>query len=106
MAERKEQISLLLSDIFFVKTAVGDSRNKEVTLKNNEKFTLMDCRFGQLLQLSPRLAQINISELVSYDIVEAVFHDSIYIKSNAPPYIPRVLTLSKTHRKGFKINFV
>ena len=105
VAERKEQISLQLSDIFFVKTANGDSRNKEVILKNREKFTLMDCKFGHLLQASPKLAQINISELVSYDIVEAIFHDTIYVKSSAPPEIPKVLTLSKTHRKGFKINF-
>jgi DNA-binding LytR/AlgR family response regulator len=105
VAERKAQISILLSDIYFVKTATGDPRNKEITLKNNEKFTLMDCKFGHLLQRSPKLAQINISELVSYSIVDAVLHDAIFIKPTAPIQIPRVLTLSKTHRKEFKINF-
>jgi DNA-binding LytR/AlgR family response regulator len=106
VAERKEQISLLLSDIIFVRTAIGDHRNKEVIIKNGGKLTLMNCTFRHLLQFSNKLVQINISELISYDIVESVFHDIIYIKTTAPKEIPRILTLSKTHRSVFKLNFV
>jgi len=105
VAERKEQVSLLLSDIYFVQTAAGDRRNKEILMKSGEKLTLMDCTFGNLLQLSPKLAQINISQLISYDIVEAVLHDTIYLKPHAIAQMPKILTLSKTHRQKFKVNF-
>ena len=106
IAERKEQVNLLLSDFLFVKTAIGDPRNKEVILKNGKIFTLMDCKFSHLLQLSPKLIQINISQLVSYDIVDGVLHDTIYLKSNTPDEIPRILTLSKTYRQRFKTRIV
>ena len=106
IAERKEQISLVVSDIYFVKTATGDSRNKETVLKNGERFTLMDCSFKRLLQLSPKLAQINISELVSYEIVDAILHDTIYLKPNVFDKMPRILTLSKTYRQSFKANIL
>ncbi|HTB30794.1 MAG TPA: response regulator [Bacteroidia bacterium] len=106
VAERKEQISLLLSDILYVKTAIGDHRNKEVILKGGEKFTLMDCTFGNLLQMSSKLVRINTSELVSYDIVNSLFHDTINVKPNVPQGIAKTLTLSKTYRKAFKTNIV
>jgi DNA-binding LytR/AlgR family response regulator len=106
VAERKEKVSLLLSDFLYVKTPDRDARNKELILKNGEKLTLMDCKFSYLLNRSPKLGQINISELVSYDIVDGVFHDAIYIKSNVPRGIPSTLTLSKSYRKDFNSKFV
>ncbi len=106
VAERKEQVSILLTDIFYIKTAERDHRNKEVIVRNGKKMTLMNCTFGQLINLSPKLVQINISELISYDIVDSIFHDIINVKADSPIEIPRTLTLSKTHRKGFKINFI
>lgn len=106
VAERKEQVCLVLDDILFVKTSPGDSRNKKVILKNSEKLTLMDCKFEDLLNLSLKLARINISELISYDIVDAVLHDSIYLKPNSPLSIPKILTLSKTYRHFFKAHII
>lgn len=106
VAERREQVCLVLDDILFVKTSLGDPRNKKVILKNSEKLTLMDYKFEDLLNLSLKLARINISELISYDIVEAVLHDTIYLKPNTPASIPRILTLSKTYRHFFKAHIV
>lgn len=106
VAERREQVCLVLDDILFVKTSSDDPRNKKVILKNSEKLTLMDCKFEDLLNLSVKLARINISELISYDIVEAVLHDTIYLKPNTPPGIPRIVTLSKTYRHFFKTHIV
>ncbi len=106
VAERKEKISLLLSDFLYVKTPDGDPRNKELILKSGEKLTLMDCKFSYLLERSPKLVQINISELVSYDIVDGVYHDTIVVRPDAPQCVPRILTLSKTYRKMFNTNFV
>jgi DNA-binding LytR/AlgR family response regulator len=106
VVERKEQVCLVLDDILFVKTSVEDPRNKKVILRNSEKLTLRDYNFEYLLNLSVKLARINISELISYDIVEAVLHDSIYLRPGFPPGIPRITTLSKTYRHFFKDHIV
>jgi DNA-binding LytR/AlgR family response regulator len=106
IAERKEQISLYLPDFLFIKTPFGDPRNKELIMKNGDKITLMDCKFSKLLKLSHKLAQINISEIISYDILDGVFNDTVLIKPNTPSEIPRVLTLSKTYRQNFKANIL
>jgi len=103
---RKEKVSLPLSDFLFVNTTIQDPRNKEVTLKNGKSITLMNYKFEQLLLLSCKLAQINKSQLVSYDIVDSVLHDSIYLKADIPREIPKILTLSRNHRKEFKNNFI
>jgi len=105
IAEKKEQVSLALSDFLFVKTTIDDPRNKEVIMKNGQIVTLMNYKFSDLLQLSSKLAQINISEQISYDIVDSVFFDTIYVKSNAPTSIPKILTLSRQNRRIFKLNF-
>lgn len=106
IAGRKEKVSLALSDFLFVKTLVTDPRNKEVVMKNGKPVVLMNYTMDKLLLLSSKLAQINRSELISYDIVESVFYDTIYLKSNLPTEIPKILTLSKNHRKTFGVNFI
>lgn len=105
IAGRKEKVSLLLSDFLFVRTLIADPRNKEVVMKNG-KVVLMNYTMEKLLLLSAKLARINKSELISYDIVESVFYDTIYIKKDIPTEIPKILTLSKNHRKNFGVNFV
>ena len=106
IAGRKEKVNLALSDFLFVKTLVTDPRNKEVVLKNGTPVILMNYTMDKLLLLSSKLAQINRSELISYDIVESVFYDTIYLKSGLPTGIPKILTLSKNHRKTFSVNFI
>lgn len=106
IAGRKEKVSLLLSDFLFAETTIGDPRNKSVALRNGKKVTLMNYTLEQLLQLSPKLAQINRAQLISYDIVDSVLHDTIYLKSDVPYEIPKILTLSRNHRKEFNVNFI
>lgn len=106
IAGRREKVGLLLSDFLFVSTTIRDPRNKIVVMKNGETVTLMNYKLDELLQLSSKLTQINRSQLVSYDIVDAVLHDTIYLKADVPKEIPRILTLSKNHRRRFQLNFV
>lgn len=105
VAGRKEKVSLALSDFLFVRTLISDPRNKEVVTKNG-KVVLMNYTMEKLLLLSAKLARINKSELISYDIVESVFYDTIYLKKDIPSEIPKILTLTRNHRKTFGVNFI
>lgn len=105
VAGKEGLVSLYLPDMYFVKTAKGDPRNKEVIFKDGKKETLMNYSFNQLLKLCENLARINESELISYDIVDSVEHDTIFRKPGITDKIPKWLTLSKTYRKAFRNNF-
>lgn len=105
LAGKRELVNLYIADIYFVRTINIDSRNKEVIFKDGQKVILMNYTFEQLHKLSERLVRINESEMVSYDMVGSVGQDTIYIKPDCPPEIPKWLTLSRTYRKTFKDNF-
>lgn len=103
VAGRNIQVSIRLSDILYVKTA-KDPRNKKVILRSGEILILMDCTFSRLLELCPKLIQINVSELVSYDVVDSVAFDTVYVKPKNPPEIPNVLVLSNRYQHEFRRN--
>ncbi len=105
VAEHKGKISIPIPNIVYAKTDEFDPRNKIAHLKNNISYTLMDYKFSRLLQLSTNLALVNRSEVISYDVVEEVKGDCIYIRQNENKELPRIVTLSKTCRKNFNQNF-
>jgi two-component system, LytTR family, response regulator len=105
VAENKGKISIPVPDILYVRTDPVDPRNKITSLKNNISYTLMDYKFNKLLKLSPNFVLVNRSEVISYEIVEELKGEFIYLKQNENKEVPRTVTLSKTCRKNFNINF-
>jgi len=105
VAEHKGKISIPVPNIIYVRTDSVDPRNKLAKLKNNISYTLMDYKFSELLKLSQKFALVNRSEVISYEIVEEVKGECIHLKQHENKELPRTVTLSKTCRKNFNLNF-
>lgn len=105
VAENKGKINIPISTILYVRTDFIDSRNKLVRLKNNISYTLMDYKFSKLLKLSPKFTLVNRSEVVSYEIVQEIKGEFIYLKQDENRELPRTVMLSKTCKKDFNLNF-
>jgi DNA-binding LytR/AlgR family response regulator len=80
-ADAEGRVKLNLTDIFFVKTDKIDCRNKNVFMKNGERYTLRRCTNEKLLKLSSKLVQVNKSELVSTDAVRGFKFNFITLKT-------------------------
>jgi len=102
VAEAKKKVSLHLPDIILVITDANDPRNKIAFMRNGEKYTLMDCRLQGLLDICPALVQVNISEIVSLEVIAEVEHEIVTIKGITADDAPKFLNLGRTYRKSFK----
>jgi DNA-binding LytR/AlgR family response regulator len=103
--ELKGEINIYIPEILYVRTASPDARNKLARLKNNINYTLMDCKFNDLLDLSPDFAMANKSELLSYEIVECITGELISLKQNDNNKIPKSIPLSPNFKDTFKYKF-
>ena len=101
--EQKGEINICISDILYVRTHQSDPRNKIVRLKNNLNYTLMDCKFDSLIELSSDFVMANKSELISYDIVEGINGEYILLKQYENGKIPRAIPLSPLFKSAFKL---
>jgi len=101
VAEAKDKVNIFLNDIAFVRSNVKNPRNKDISLRNGARWTIMDCTFNQLLNLCSDLVQVNRTELVSLKIVQFVRHDLITIPDLMNNGKPCQVTLSDTCRKSF-----
>lgn len=103
--EQKGEINISIVDILYARTHHTDPRNKLVRLKNGISYTFMDCKFDDLLKLSPDFVMANKSELISYDIVEGVSGEFVVLKQYENAKIPRSILLSPLFRNKFKLAF-
>jgi hypothetical protein len=63
----------------------------------------MDCKFEDLLRLSPDFVMANRSELISYDIVDGINGEYISLKQNENQKIPKLIPLSPLYKNIFKL---
>jgi DNA-binding LytR/AlgR family response regulator len=101
VAESKGKTRLCLQDIIYVETDSTNSRNKRVFLKNGEHYTIMRCSNEKLLSLSPKLVQVNKTELVSKDVVKDFKHDKVTIAGIMEEGAPKKVALNRIFRKDF-----
>jgi DNA-binding LytR/AlgR family response regulator len=99
--ETKGKVKIKMGDIVFVKADAKDARNKEVTLKSGDKYTLMNCTFDKLLDASPHLLQVNKSEVITIELIHKIEHDTITLKKAYGGFHVKHVTLSRAFRKGF-----
>ncbi len=103
VAESRRKVNIRLVDIIFVSTDEIDPRNKQVWLKNGEKYTLMNCKMDLLTANSPSLIQVNKSQAVSLEAVHEVEYDLLTLKGiTAEDGKPKQITLGMVYRAKFK----
>lgn len=98
VAGKRGKFSIVLSDIYYVKTDNKDRRNKNIILKSGEAFKLMDCTFDRLLKLSTNLCQTNKSEMISLEILDSIDSDMITIKRINGLKLPTWVTFSHIYK--------
>ncbi len=103
--EFKNEISINIQDILYVRTDYSDPRNKLVRMKNNIGYTFIHCSFDELLELSTEFAMANKSEMVSYDIVEGMNGECVFLKQSENNKIPKSIPLSPIYKSNFKYEF-
>lgn len=103
--EFKNEISINIKDILYVRPHHSDPRNKLVRLKNNIGYTFIHCSFDSLLELSPEFAMANKSEMVSYDIVEGINGECVFLNQSENDKIPKSIPLSPLYKNNFKYEF-
>jgi DNA-binding LytR/AlgR family response regulator len=100
--EHKGKINIFLPDILYVRTQLTDSRNKIVRLKNGISYTLMGCKFEELLTLSEDFVMANKSELISYNIVEGMEGEFVLLNQKDNNKIPKKILLSPLYKNNFE----
>jgi DNA-binding LytR/AlgR family response regulator len=101
MEGEKGKVKLKLSDILFIQSDIQDSRNKNLFMRNNRKYTVIDYTFESLLHLCPNIVKINKSEMLSLDIVQKYNQDTISLEGFAVNGKTTQVTLSRNCRKEF-----
>jgi len=92
---------LKLSDILFVCADDKDARNKNVLMRDGKTHLLMNCKFDDLLSITPGLVRINKSELVLMEMIKGYGHDVISIEFPLEKNTVKQFTLSRTFKKDF-----
>jgi|SRR6185312_16060928 len=100
VAECRGKLLLCLTDVLFVTTDEVDHRHKKVYMKNGCSYTLMFCTLEKLLELNPRLIQINKAELVSKHAIKSMEHDLLTLNLVMENGRERQVTLSRTYKKN------
>lgn len=105
VAGKKGKVSIVLADICYVQTDEFDRRNKKAVFKDGEVIKLMACTFNKLSELSQKLCQVNKSEMVSLDIIDAIEYDTINLKMINGSNVPKWITLSLLFRQNLLERF-
>lgn len=96
--------SLLYFDqIQYIKTAVVDSRDKEVNLTDGSILLLKNINFGSLLNQLPKtdFCRVNKKEIIALSAVHFFNHNEITLSIHEKNGKPIVLVLSETYRNDF-----
>jgi two-component system LytT family response regulator len=101
VAEENGKVKISLTDILYVQTDEVDRRNKTIIMKDQKKFTLMDCKLQVFLNLCPNLIQVNKSELISIESLYKIENDLITLEGVIENGKAKQVTLGRTYRKAF-----
>jgi len=77
--------NISIDDIVFIKTSEIDSRDKELTLKNNSELILKNLSFKHLSELLPQknFVQINKKEMVNIDFIKVFSTSEVILNINS-----------------------
>ena len=77
--------NISIDDIVFIKTSEIDSRDKELTLKNNSELILKNLSFKYLSELLPQgnFVQINKKEMVNIDFIKVFSTSEVILNINS-----------------------
>ncbi len=93
---------LYLHQIQYIKTALSDSRDKEVTLSNNTIIILKNISFNSLIDLLPKsdFCRVNKKEIIAIKAVKFFNHNEITLHyQKEGKFI--TLNLNQTYRNDF-----
>jgi DNA-binding LytR/AlgR family response regulator len=96
--------SLLYFDqIQYIKTALTDSRDKEVLLADGSLLILKNINFESLLNQLPKsdFCRVNKKEIIAISAVQFFSHNEITLSLQEKKVKPIVLVLSETYRNDF-----
>jgi len=76
--------NISIDDIVFIKTSEIDSRDKELTLKNNSELTLKNLSFKHLSELlsQKNFVQINKKEMINIDFIKVLSTSEVILNIN------------------------
>lgn len=99
----KGKTVLQTDEIAYIKTAISDSRDKVVVLKNQSEVLLKNINFTKLKELLPvsDFVQINKRELINLNSVSYFTSDVVTTKLQDAQQVSVVLTLSEVYRENF-----
>lgn len=91
---------IYIDDIVFIKTSEIDSRDKELTLKNNTELTLKNLSFKHLSELLPQknFVQINKKEMINIDYVKVFSTSEVILNLTSDERNSIKLTVSEVFR--------
>ncbi|REG90742.1 LytR/AlgR family response regulator transcription factor [Flavobacterium aquicola] len=94
---------LYFEQIQYVKTALIDSRDKEVHLADGSVLLLKNINFGSLLNQLPKadFCRVNKKEIIALSAVQFFNHNEITLSIHEKNGKPIVLVLSETYRNDF-----
>lgn len=94
---------LYFEQILYLKTANGDSRDKEVFLTDGSVLILKNINFDSLLQQFPKadFCRVNKKEIIALSAVQFFNHNEITLSIQEKHGKPIVLVLSETYKNDF-----
>ena len=95
---------LLFAEILYITSAEGDKRDKVVYLENEQRLTLKNISYEQLLGILPadQFCRVNKKDVVALKAVRSYSHEVITTKLVNKSKAPLLLPLNDTYRAAFK----
>ncbi|WP_312768129.1 response regulator transcription factor [Epilithonimonas sp.] len=92
--------NISIDNIVFIKTSEIDSRDKELTLKNNSELILKNLSFKHLSELLPQknFVQINKKEMVNIKFIKVFSTSELILNLSSPDGNPIKLSVSEVFR--------
>lgn len=99
----KGKALLHFNTIVLIRTAMADSRDKEVLLRDGSQLLLKNINFEQLLQELPEadFCRVNKKEIIALDAVRFFAHDEIALHFSDKNGRPMTVSLSEKFRPDF-----
>jgi len=99
----KGKTLLYFNQIIYIKTALGDSRDKTVLLTDHSFLNLKNVKFDTLLQELPEadFCRINKKEIVAVKAIKFFNHNEIVLHHTEENNKNTLLILSETYRSDF-----
>jgi two-component system LytT family response regulator len=99
VAESRKKQKLHLPDFLYITAADNDPRNKQLVMKGDIKYVLMNCNLQEIIAAAPHLVQVNRKDLVSIHLIKELNNDSVTLNNTELNDIPGEITLSPLYKK-------